>query len=96
MYGGERGIRTPGRFPVNGFQDRRFRPLSQLSVVCYCRNSPGSTNNTTTERGNSLEMDLFTPISSEAGNDTESLWALPGTCPRIATVTKAKTGLTHT
>ncbi len=30
-YGGERGIRTPGRFPVNGFQDRRFRPLSQLS-----------------------------------------------------------------
>ncbi len=33
-YGGERGIRTPGRFPVNGFQDRRFRPLSQLSVTC--------------------------------------------------------------
>ena len=29
--GGERGIRTPGRFPVNGFQDRRFRPLSHLS-----------------------------------------------------------------
>jgi len=49
--------------------------------------------------GNSLEMDLFTPISSEAGNDTESLWALPGTCPRIATVetvVRAKTGLTHT
>jgi hypothetical protein len=31
IFGGERGIRTPGRFPVNGFQDRRFRPLSQLS-----------------------------------------------------------------
>ena len=30
-YGGERGIRTPGAFRLNGFQDRRFRPLSQLS-----------------------------------------------------------------
>ena len=29
--GGERGIRTPGTFRFNGFQDRRFRPLSQLS-----------------------------------------------------------------
>ena len=34
LFGGERGIRTPGRFPVNGFQDRRFRPLSQLSRIC--------------------------------------------------------------
>ena len=31
-YGGEGGIRTPGWFPINGFQDRRFRPLSHLSV----------------------------------------------------------------
>ena len=30
--GGELGIRTPGPFQVNGFQDRRFRPLSQLSL----------------------------------------------------------------
>ncbi len=30
-YGGERGIRTPGPVTVNGFQDRRFRPLSHLS-----------------------------------------------------------------
>jgi hypothetical protein len=30
-HGGERGIRTPGPLPVNGFQDRRFRPLSHLS-----------------------------------------------------------------
>ena len=30
--GGELGIRTPGSFHFNGFQDRRFRPLSQLSV----------------------------------------------------------------
>ena len=29
--GGERGIRTPGPVTVNGFQDRRFRPLSHLS-----------------------------------------------------------------
>jgi hypothetical protein len=31
--GGERGIRTPGPFRVNGFQDRRIRPLCQLSCV---------------------------------------------------------------
>ena len=30
--GGELGIRTPGYFHINGFQDRRFRPLSQLST----------------------------------------------------------------
>ena len=31
--GGEGGIRTPGRvLPFNGFQDRRFRPLSHLSI----------------------------------------------------------------
>ena len=30
-HGGELGIRTPGSFHFNGFQDRRFRPLSQLS-----------------------------------------------------------------
>ena len=29
--GGERGIRTPGPVTVNGFQDRRIRPLCQLS-----------------------------------------------------------------
>ncbi len=28
---GERGIRTPGPFTVNGFQDRRIRPLCHLS-----------------------------------------------------------------
>ena len=33
VYGGERGIRTPGPFRVNGFQDRRIRPLCQLSLV---------------------------------------------------------------
>ena len=31
--GGEGGIRTPGPFRVNGFQDRRFRPLSHLSFI---------------------------------------------------------------
>ncbi len=30
--GGERGIRTPGTFRLNGFQDRRNRPLCHLSV----------------------------------------------------------------
>ena len=29
--GGERGIRTPGPLRVNGFQDRRNRPLCHLS-----------------------------------------------------------------
>ena len=31
MNGGEGGIRTHGGLPLNGFQDRRFRPLSHLS-----------------------------------------------------------------
>ena len=28
---GERGIRTPGPVKINGFQDRRIRPLCHLS-----------------------------------------------------------------
>ena len=32
-YGGEGGIRTPGPLRVNGFQDRRDRPLRHLSKV---------------------------------------------------------------
>ena len=31
MACGERGIRTPGPVTVNGFQDRRDRPLRHLS-----------------------------------------------------------------
>ena len=31
FIGGEGGIRTPGSLRINGFQDRRFRPLSHLS-----------------------------------------------------------------
>ncbi len=30
---GERGIRTPGPLTVNGFQDRRIRPLCHLSAA---------------------------------------------------------------
>ena len=30
-WSGERGIRTPGGFHLNGFQDRRIRPLCHLS-----------------------------------------------------------------
>ncbi len=33
MPGGERGIRTPGPVTVNGFQDRRIRPLCHLSAA---------------------------------------------------------------
>ena len=33
--GGEGGIRTHGRLPVSGFQDRRIRPLCHLSR-CAC------------------------------------------------------------
>ncbi len=29
--GGERGIRTPGGLTLNGFQDRRIKPLCHLS-----------------------------------------------------------------
>jgi hypothetical protein len=31
LFGGERGIRTPGGLTLNGFQDRRNRPLCHLS-----------------------------------------------------------------
>jgi hypothetical protein len=31
VVSGERGIRTPGPLQVNGFQDRRNRPLCHLS-----------------------------------------------------------------
>ena len=31
--GGERGIRTPGGVTLNGFQDRRNRPLCHLSKI---------------------------------------------------------------
>ncbi len=33
LTGGEGGIRTPGTLRYNGFQDRRFRPLSHLSRI---------------------------------------------------------------
>ena len=37
-YCGKRGIRTPGGVTLNGFQDRRNRPLCHLSfVVCVCK-----------------------------------------------------------
>ncbi len=38
--GGRLGIRTPGTSRYNGFQDRRFRPLSQPSTGCGEGNSP--------------------------------------------------------
>ena len=31
FFGGERGIRTPGPITVNGFQDRRVKPLCHFS-----------------------------------------------------------------
>ena len=31
LFCGERGIRTPGGVTLNGFQDRRIRPLCHLS-----------------------------------------------------------------
>ena len=33
VLSGERGIRTPGGLTLNGFQDRRNRPLCHLSAV---------------------------------------------------------------
>ena len=33
LFCGERGIRTPGGVTLNGFQDRRIRPLCHLSVL---------------------------------------------------------------
>jgi hypothetical protein len=37
LIGGEAGIRTLGGSPLNGFQDRRFQPLSHLSVSHFSR-----------------------------------------------------------
>ena len=38
FFSGERGIRTPGASQLNGFQDRRNRPLCHLSSSeCACR-----------------------------------------------------------
>ncbi len=42
-WGGKRGIRTPGPSQVNGFQDRRNRPLCHLSYFLtgnYATKSP--------------------------------------------------------
>tara|TARA_Y100001935_G_scaffold216372_1_gene188131 strand:- start:386 stop:616 length:231 start_codon:yes stop_codon:yes gene_type:complete len=33
FFGGERGIRTPGGVTLNGFQDRRIRPLCHFSAA---------------------------------------------------------------
>ena len=33
LFCGERGIRTPGPVKINGFQDRRIRPLCHLSSI---------------------------------------------------------------
>jgi hypothetical protein len=33
LFCGERGIRTPGPVTVNGFQDRRIRPLCHFSSI---------------------------------------------------------------
>ena len=33
LLGGDRGIRTPETFRFNGFQDRRYRPLSHISAA---------------------------------------------------------------
>ena len=35
LFGGGPGIRTPGTSRFNGFQDRRFRPLSQPTRNCH-------------------------------------------------------------
>ena len=35
LFGGERGIRTPGTSQYNGFQDRRNRPLCHLSKTSF-------------------------------------------------------------
>ena len=34
-FGAERGIRTPGNFRFNGFQDRRNRPLYPLCIFLF-------------------------------------------------------------
>ena len=50
MIGGEAGIRTLGGLPLNGFQDRRFRPLSHLSITKPTILSGGNYNTRAYER----------------------------------------------
>ena len=47
FFCGERGIRTPGGVTLNGFQDRRIRPLCHFSSGCkytvlFCLTKPPS------------------------------------------------------
>ena len=37
---GERGIRTPGTFQYNSFQDCRFKPLTHLSKILRGKDTP--------------------------------------------------------
>ena len=39
ILNGERGIRTPGALRLNGFQDRRDRPLCHLSSIIVLLNT---------------------------------------------------------
>lgn len=46
VRGGGRGIRTPGYFRNNGFQDRHIRPLCQPSMVVPCSSWSGAAQST--------------------------------------------------
>ena len=43
IFCGKRGIRTPGPSQVNGFQDRRVRPLRHLSIALSFKSGCKST-----------------------------------------------------
>ncbi len=90
------GFEPPDGFPSTVFKTAAF-DHSASSPLCAIVVTPLAAPITLPLKGEIALKWIFSPPSQAmAGNDTESLWALPGTCPRIATVTKAKTGLTHT
>ena len=53
--GGERGIRTPGPVTVNGFQDRRIRPL------CHFSGGKSTVFFESTKRFNKKKVKIFLP-----------------------------------
>ena len=67
MSGGEGGIRTPGPLPVNGFQDRRIRPLCHLSLDFYvCRLFYGAIAEVTIAQSD----DLYESASTDVKNSS--------------------------
>ena len=61
FFCGERGIRTPGGVTLNGFQDRRIRPLCHASVCDLC---------------NFLRVAFYSVFSDRSGDHSSPLYMI--------------------